>query len=136
MGSDQDNGTQQVELLRAIWSEMKALRETFSAELATTRSDLGAHIDQTNERLDAVRAEIKGELTELREELTSDSQAMRRRMTESEVRLATATTQLAGEVDKLGQLVRDWRKEHREDRADLRTRVGRIEQQLGLTPRP
>jgi predicted nucleic acid-binding Zn-ribbon protein len=101
---------EQIEILRAIWAEMKALN---------------GRVDKTNERLDAVRTEIKGEMDELR-----------RRVVESEVRLATATTQLSTDVQELSGLIRDWREEHRSDRAEIRARVVRIEDHLGLGAKP
>jgi hypothetical protein len=83
-------GSEQVQILRAIWTEMNALN---------------GRVDQTNARLDAVR-------TERRDEIDSP----RRRVVESEVRLATATTQLATDVQSLSGLIREWREEHRADR--------------------
>lgn len=99
-------GGEQVELLRAIWAEMKALN---------------ARVDLTNQRLDAVRHELKDEIDQLR-----------RRVVESEVRLATATTQLAGDVQTLTGLIREWREEHRADRAEMKDRIARLEQHVGL----
>ena len=106
-------GGQQVELLRAIWNEMKALNGRVD--------QTNARLDQTNLRLDAVR-------TELREEFDG----LRRRVVESEVRLATVTTQLSADVQALSGLIREWREEHRADRAELRTRVARLEEHVGL----
>jgi predicted nucleic acid-binding Zn-ribbon protein len=128
-------GNEQVELLRAIWNEMKALNgrvdqtnarlDQTNARLDQTNariSETNARLDQTNARLDAVRTEIRDEID-----------GLRRRMVESEVRLATATTQLAGDVQVLSGLIREWREEHRADRAELRVRVARIEEHVGLT---
>ena len=105
----------QVELLRAIWTEMKALN---------------SRVGETNERLDAVRTELKDELAQVKQGVDM----LGRRMVESEVRLATATTQLAADVQTLSGLVRDWREEHRSDRAELRDRVARLEQHTGIVP--
>ena len=102
-------GDEQLEILRAIWNELKALN---------------ARVDQTNSRLDAVRAEVRDEID-----------GLRRRVVESEVRLATATTQLATEVQTLSGLIREWREEHRADRAELRTRIARLEERVGLPVR-
>lgn len=98
----------QLAVLRAIFEEMKLLN---------------ARVERTNERLDAVRTELSGEVDQLR-----------RRVVESEVRLATATTQLSGDVQTLSGLIREWREEHRSDRADIRDRVARLEQHVGLAP--
>jgi chromosome segregation ATPase len=119
--SDSNGGEREIDVLRLIWNEMKAFRSSLHSELEATRRELGERIDRTNDRLEQVRSEFKGEF-----------EALRRRMTESEVRLATATTELAGETRELAHLIRDWREEHRSDRADLKLRVARIERHLGL----
>lgn len=126
-----DNGTQ-IEVLRAIWSELKevrtsfgtqleATRRSFQEELGATRRELGERIDQTNQRLDAARTEIRAEIGDLR-----------RQSVESETRLATATAELAGDVRTLTGLIRDWRDEHRADREELRARVTRLEDHVGI----
>lgn len=123
---------EQTEILRAIWNEMKGLRSEFKSEISTmrtelggridaVRTELGGRIDQTNARLEAVSAEMRGENGELR-----------RVMTQSDVRLATALTELSGDVRTLSGLVRDWRDDHRRDRELLVERVGRIEKKVGL----
>ncbi len=109
--------SQQTELLRNIWNEMKAVKASLEKQLEATREEIGQRIDQTNERLDQTNESLD---------------ALRRRVTESEMRLATATTELANDVHELSGLVRDWRWEHRSDRAELRTRVTLIEEHVGL----
>jgi chromosome segregation ATPase len=124
-------GDEQIEVLRAIWNETKALKASLESQLEATRRELGARIDQTNgrlnetnERLDAVRGELKDEM-----------EGLRRRMVESEVRLSTATTQLSCDFQQLGGLIREWREEHRAERAELRTRLARVEEPIGLAPK-
>jgi hypothetical protein len=107
-----DNGAAQLEVLRAIWNETKGL----------------------NARIDTTRTELKAELVTLRAELRAEDDALRRRLTESEIRVSTAVTELSGETRALASLIREWREEHRADRADLRERVDRIEQHLGIKP--
>ena len=119
-GNGADRADEQVEILRAIWNEMKGLN---------------GRVDKTNDRLDAVRVEVKGEIAELRTELKSEVDQLRRRVVESEVRLATATTQLSTEVQSLGGLIREWREEHRSDRADIRHRIERLEDRVGIASR-
>ena len=117
------NGSEVVAILREIWNEMKALNK---------------RVDASNERLDAVRTELKSEIArtsaelrselaasraELREDLASSHAEVGRRLTESEIRLANATTQLAGDVQQLSGLIREWRDDHRAERAELRARV-------------
>ena len=124
-----------LEVLRAIWGEMKILNGRIE--------QTNARLDQTNIRLEAVRSELKGEISALRSEIKEEIGALRselkeeidglrHRVVESEVRLATATTQLSHDVQELTGLVREWRHEHREDKAQLKARVERIEQHLGL----
>jgi chromosome segregation ATPase len=108
---------QQVEILRGIWNEMKALN---------------ARVDQTNARLDQTNARLEAIRVELRDEIDG----LRRRVVESEVRLATATTQLSSDVQALSGLIREWREEHRGDRAELRARIARLEERVGPSSRP
>jgi uncharacterized protein involved in exopolysaccharide biosynthesis len=108
---------QQVEILRAIWNEMKALNVGVD--------QTNAHLDQTNARLEAIRVELRDEID-----------GLRRRVVESEVRLATATTQLSMDVQALSGLIREWREEHRGDRAELRARIARLEERVGPSDRP
>jgi hypothetical protein len=85
-GTRKNGQSEQVEILRAIWNEMKALN---------------ARVDQTNARLDAMRIELKAEIHAVRVELKDEVDSLRRRVVESEVRLATATTQLSSDVQSL-----------------------------------
>jgi len=123
---------QQVELLRSIWGEMKALRASFDSQLEATRRELGERIEQTNRQLE----QTNGRLDSLRADLKSEVDGLRHRVVESEVRLATATTALSNDVHELGSLIREWREEHRADRAALATRVSRLEEQAGAHERP
>jgi hypothetical protein len=100
-GGDDDTGEEQVEILRGIWNEMKALNarlETTNERLDQVRTDLNERIDLTNERIDRVRIELKDEVASLR-----------RRVVESEVRLAN--NQLSIGVQELTGLIREWRVE-------------------------
>ena len=121
-----DSGAEQVRILRAIWTEPKAL----NARVDQTN----ARLDQTNARLDAVRTELRSEIEGLRHELRDEIDGLRRRVVESEVRLAIATTQISSDVQALSGLIREWREEHRADRAEIKVRVARLEQHVGLLP--
>jgi len=81
-----------------------------------------------NGRVDGVRSDLQAVQTELK----ADDDALRRRLTESEVRVATAVTELSGETRALAWLIREWREEHRSERGEHRGRVDRIEKHLGL----
>jgi predicted nucleic acid-binding Zn-ribbon protein len=109
------SGNEGVRILRAIWNEMKALN---------------ARVDQTNARLDQTNIKLDAVRTELRDEING----LRRRVVESEVRLATATAQLSSDVQALTGLIREWREEHRGDRAEMKARIARLEEHVGLSP--
>jgi predicted nucleic acid-binding Zn-ribbon protein len=131
-------GDEQLEVLRAIWNETKALKVSLESQLEATRRELGARIDQTNARLDQTNARLDQtnvRLDAVREELRDEMDGLGRRVVESEVRLATATTQLSADVQQLGGLIREWREEHRADRAEIRTRLARLEEHVGLAPK-
>lgn len=81
----------QLAVLRGILEEMKRLN---------------GRVGETNTRIEGVRTELEDELDH-----------GRRPVLESEVRFATATTQLSGDVQTLSGLIREWREEHRGDRA-------------------
>lgn len=118
------DGDEQVEILRAIWNEMKGL----NARVDKTNERL----DGTNERLEATKDELVREMSGLRTELKSEIDVLRKNVVEVELRLATAVTELSTDVRELSGLIHGWREEHREDRADVRSRVERIEKHLGL----
>jgi chromosome segregation ATPase len=119
-GRGNERGDEHLVVLRAIWNEMKGLN---------------SRVDKTNERLESARVELREEISELRGELKEEVDLLRRRVVESEVRLATATTQLSSDVQELTGLIREWREEHRADRAELRMRVARLEAHVGLAPK-
>jgi len=118
---------EQLEVLRAIWGEMKGLN---------------GRVNTTNERLDELRRELKTEIGELRVELKSEMSVLRgdidvvhRRSVERDLRLGTSLTELSRDVRELTVVVHDWRDEHRLDREHLRGRVERLERRAGLEPR-
>ncbi|HEX8792495.1 MAG TPA: hypothetical protein VF765_16220 [Polyangiaceae bacterium] len=81
-------------------------------EVRLTRTDLSARIDATNVRLETLREDLSGRIDTLRDELS-------RRIVESEIRTATAVTDLAGAVSEMTGVLRA---SH-----DLRPRVERCE---------
>jgi hypothetical protein len=81
---------EQVEILKLIWGEMKALNQ---------------RIEGVRDELVAVRTELKAEIAAIRAELKADMDVLRRRMTESEIRVASAVTDLAGETRSLSSLI-------------------------------
>ncbi|MBI5525688.1 MAG: hypothetical protein HY897_05085 [Deltaproteobacteria bacterium] len=115
-----NGGGEQVEILRAIWNEMKGLNagvDKTNERLEKTNGRLdkaNGRLDKTNEALDSMRSEMSG----LRAELKTDVDTLHKRAVESELRLATATTEFSTDVRRLSGLFHGWREEHREDRAD------------------
>jgi predicted nucleic acid-binding Zn-ribbon protein len=89
-----------VEILKSIRDEAKATN---------------SRLDQTNSRLDRIRNDLSDQIVELRQELS-------RRIVQSEVRTATAITELAGSVREMTGVLRS--------SAELRPRVERCEQEI------
>jgi outer membrane murein-binding lipoprotein Lpp len=77
-------------VLRGIWQEMKALN---------------GRIDGVRSDLTAVRTELKAEISTLRAEARAEDEALRHRLTESEIRVSTAVSDLAGETRALASLI-------------------------------
>ncbi|HEX4448345.1 MAG TPA: hypothetical protein VH044_16480 [Polyangiaceae bacterium] len=139
---------EQVEVLRAIWNEMKVLNgrvETTNVRLETMNRDLSQRIDSTNQRVDAMNQNLgdridatnhridstNEELAVLRGDLRTET----RRNVERDLRLGTAVAELSADVRDLTGIVHSWRDEHRLDREELRDRVLRLERRVGLEPR-
>ena len=132
---------EQIELLRAIYSEMKALNERVDTTNATLqvevgglraefREQLGGLRSDFGHQLGALRSEFKEALGELRFDLKSEG----RRSVDRDLRLGTALAELSLDVRELTGIVHAWRDEHRIDREDLRERVARLERRVGLEP--
>jgi methyl-accepting chemotaxis protein len=92
-----------IEILREI---RDAVRET------------NGRIDQTNGRID----ETNARLDETNARLEEQTDRLDRRITESEIRTATAINGLKGAIDDVKQLLAD--------RLDLRDRVDRVERDI------
>jgi len=122
---------EQVELLRAIWSEMKALNGRVDTTNATLHGEVGALTAELHASFDGLRSEFKEEFFALRTDLKTEV----RRNLERDVRLGTAVAELSLDVRELTGIVHAWRDEHRLDREDLRERVARLERRVGLDPR-
>jgi hypothetical protein len=122
---------EQVELLRAIWNEMKALNGRVDTTNATLHGEVGALTAELRAGLDGLRSEFKEEFFALRTDLKTEV----RRNLERDVRLGTAVAELSLDVRELTGVVHAWRDEHRLDREDLRERVARLERRVGLDPR-
>jgi uncharacterized protein Yka (UPF0111/DUF47 family) len=100
-----------IEILKDIRSELRDTREELGARIDQTNERL----DQTNGRLDHVDSSLGGRIDAMRDELS-------RRIVASEVRTATAITDLAGSVHELTGVLRE--------QADLRPRVERCERDI------
>lgn len=95
----------QVELLRAIWTEMKALNAR--VDQTNERLELtNDRLEQTNERLGGVERRQEGTNDRL-EETNGRLGALERRTTESELRLATELVAVAKAVGEVRDLLRE-----------------------------
>lgn len=93
---------------------LKSIRD----EIKDTKTTLSARIDQTNGRLDQMSGRIdqtNGRLDEMREELST-------RIVHSEIRTATAITELAGTVREMTSVVRA--------SVEMRPRIERCEEDI------
>jgi hypothetical protein len=104
---------------------MKKSRDTTLAVLKDIRSE----IRQTNASVGALRTEMHHELGALREETREGLSQLSRRIVETELRTATAITDLAGTVRDMTGVLRA--------QGDLRPRLERCEQDIAeLKRRP
>ena len=139
---------EQVEILRAIWNEMKALNgrvtttnsrlDELKSEVGDLRAELRSDVGGLRAEVGGLRAELRSEVGGLRAEMTGlrgDLDVVHRRSVERDMRLATSIGEFSRDVRELTLVVHDWRDEHRLDRADLRDRVERLERHVGLEPR-
>jgi len=155
---------EQIEVLRAIWTEMKALNgriDTTSAALqeglgslraelhdgigglrAELHDEIGGLRAELHDEIGGLRAELHDEIGGLRSEFKEEFHGLRtdlksevRRNLERDLRLGTAVAELSLDVRELTGIVHAWRDEHRLDREDLRERVTRLEIRVGLEPR-
>jgi hypothetical protein len=129
----------QIDLLRGIWNEVKAVNGRIDTTNTVLRTDLRAEIgalrvDLKDEMAD-LRTDLRGEMMALRIELKQENDLVHRRSVERDLRLAASLTELSHDIRELTGVVHVWRDEHRLDRADLRDRVDRLERRLGLDPR-
>jgi predicted nucleic acid-binding Zn-ribbon protein len=106
--SDPENLT--VAVLREIRGDLKDLR--------TDIKDLRGEVVRTNERLDSTNARLDA----TNERLEGGLDSLARRIVESEMRTATAITELSGDVRELTTFLRG--------QADLRPRVDRCEREI------
>ncbi len=119
MGSDNE----QTELLRMIWQAIKDLGTGLGARIDETNLRLdqtNARLDQTNARLEAVRFDLDSKIEELHHALV-----------ESQMRTATAITDLAGDVQRLTTFL----KEHQADAkrlASCEVRIDRLESRVAV----
>ncbi len=120
---------EQTEILRAIWNEMKGMKSSLVFQLETMRQELSERIDRTNERLDRTNERLDW-TNERLDRNTERLDEFGHQLVESEMRVATALTDLAGDVRSVSVAIKEWRGEHRGEVAELRRRVDRIEERL------
>ena len=104
-----DEGT--ADLTVRILTEIRDEIRSTNRRLDETRADLAGRIDETNSRLDETNRRVDETIKHL---------------VETEVRLSTAILDLRGSIVEVRDLLRE--------QLDLRHRVTRIEQHLGLPP--
>jgi hypothetical protein len=133
---------EQVELLRGIWNEMKALNGRIDETNAALHGEIGGLRSAFKEEIGGLRSAFEEEIGGLRsvfkEELLlvrTDLKTETRRNVERDLRLGTTLAELSLDVRELTGIVHAWRDEHRIDREDLRERVARLERRVGLEPR-
>jgi hypothetical protein len=117
---------EQVELLRSIRDEMRALNGRVDATNAAIHDEIGG----LRSEFVGLRSDVKDEIGDLRSDLKTEI----RRNVDRDLRLGTAVAELALDVRELTGVVHAWRDEHRIDREDLRERVARLERRVGLEP--
>ena len=119
---------EQVELLRGIWNEMKALNgrvNTTNEELVSLQRGLAT----TNERLGNLEGAVHAGFRGLNERID----AVHERSVRADLRIATSLVALTSEVREMKEIVLVWHDEHRADRANLAERVDRLERHVGIS---
>ncbi len=136
---------EQVELLRGIWNEMKALngriektndglaelRGEVRTGLAEVRGEVRTGLAEVRAEIGELRAEVRTDLTELRDRID----ATHSRSVHRDMRLAGSISQLALDVRDLTLVIHEWHDDQRLGDERLEGRVDRIERHLGLEPR-
>ncbi len=124
-GSDE-----QLVVLQGIWSEMKSLngridrtREELRDEIARVRVDLRDEIAE-------VRAEIADTSAILRAELSARIEEVSSRLDETRLEVRSGFEMLGKRIDNV------YFGEHGQEHAELRQRIERLEQHLGIRPAP
>ena len=98
-----------IEILRGIRDEVRTTNE----RLDKVEHELGQRIDLTNNEIGA-----------LREELAATGDELSKRLVESEIRTATAITDLAGTIQEMTSFLKST--------LELRPRVERCEQEIAV----
>src|ERR1035438_2240582 len=143
---------EQVELLRGIWNEMKALNGRVDATNVALNDGLGGLRAELHDGLGGLRAELHDEIgtlgaklhqaigglgSEFKEKVFAPRPHLTteiRRNVDRDLRLGTAVAELSLDVRELTGIVHAWRDEHRLDREDLREQIARLERRIGLDP--
>jgi ferritin-like metal-binding protein YciE len=118
------NGGETVEILRAIWREMKAL----NGRIDRTREELSARIDQTNERIDQTNQRLD-QTNQRLDRLEQVLEQLARAQVEAETRVASELVALARAVAGTQELLKG-RLELRSRLDDHEVRIATIERRL------
>ncbi len=98
---------EQVELLRGIWNEMKALNgriEKTNDGLAELRGEVRTGLAEVRAEIGELRTDVRTDLTELRDRID----ATHSRSVHRDMRLAGSISQLALDVRDLTLVIHEW----------------------------
>jgi hypothetical protein len=136
---------EQVELLRGIWNEMKALngrvtttnerlddlRSEFRSEMGGLRTEMRTEMGGVRTQMGELRAELRAGLADLGERI----EQVHSRGVEWDMRLATTLVEVRDDVHEIRQVMLAWHDEHRIDKSRIDERLDRLERHVGLEPR-
>ncbi len=125
------NQNEQTELLRLIWTEMKALGQNLGSRI----DGVSERLDSVSERLDAVRTELSERIDSVRIVLSGRIDQTNERLDQTNERLGAVEEtlhELAAQQLMLGRYVKNAADRHDGAIDELRERVTRIETTLEL----
>lgn len=122
------DSSEQVEVLRLIWQELKDLGRNLGGRIDETNRRL----DETNVRLDNVRTELKGEISGLRTELKSETSGLR---TELKAEIGGLRSDLKADISDLRDDSSELRRAMAESHELLAIQVRALASEVGVLAR-